>query len=541
MSEAIVPIVTSSTAADAIAALNAPYDAAQLGKVPGEGVHERFAARVQELGDQLAWFDHDERCLTWNEADQAVSDMQALLVDQGVRPGDRVTVLAENCVTLACVILACSRLKAWINPLNARMTEAEITRLTDHCRPRVILYTTAVSEAAARHAAAVGAETRSGRFGTVAVLGHRETVPEPVAEAPADRVVALLYTTGTTGLPKGVMLSQRNICFISGVSSALRRYSPQDQVYLVLPMTHVFSFTSVFLAGLVSGATLRFVPRFDAAHVLKTLRRQPVTLFQGVPQMYAQILKQAAAEGVTKLEAPHLRFLYAGGAPLSLDWKQRSEALFGLTLHNGYGMTETSPGIAATRSEAPRDDDSIGPPLPGVAVALIPPPGQSDLIDGVGELVLKGPNVMAGYYKAPELTAASYTADGWFRTGDLARQGPDGALTIVGRCKELIIRSGFNVYPPEVEAAVASHPDVVLAAVVGRGAEAGNEEVIAFAQRAPTPAGAALTEEMLKDFLRPLLTGYKRPSRIVLVDKLPVASTGKLLKKDLLTHFADRL
>jgi acyl-CoA synthetase (AMP-forming)/AMP-acid ligase II len=216
------------------------------------------------------------------------------------------------------------------------------------------------------------------------------------------------------------------------------------------------------------------------------------------------------------------------GAPLDLNLKSRVEEEFGLPLLNGYGITECSPGISGVRFDAPRSDQAVGTLLPGVEARVRTLDGFPTTRGEVGELHVRGRNVMRGYYRAPELTAKVIDSEGWFNTGDLARFDGD-CLYIVGRTKEMIIRSGFNVYPAEVEAVLSSHKDVVQSAVVGRAAD-GNEEIIAFVQLLP---GSRTTTEDLMSFIRSQLTSYKRPSEIVILDALPATSTGKILKHKL--------
>ena len=397
-----------------------------------------------------------------------------------------------------------------------------------------MIFTHKASDAAARHAEVYSAkESDALAFGQVMVCEFPDTVPEAVHEAAEDQVAALLYTTGTTGDPKGVMLSHRNLLYMAEASTTVRGLSAGEYLYCVLPMTHVFAFASAFLASIYSGAMIRYVARFVPADVLEAYA-DGVVVMQGVPAMYALLLKYCADHNITHPKAPKLRYLSAGGAPLDLDWKRKIEAFFGLTLHNGYGMTETSPGISATLPGHERNDDSCGPPLPGLDVRMVPPPGQSELNDGVGEIVVKGPNVMMGYYKNPEATAQVLDAEGYLHTGDLGRFDESGWIFVVGRCKELIIRSGFNVYPPEVETALNSFPGVVQSAVVGERMKDGNEDVVAFVE---VRAAAAVTEEALKQHVKDRLAPYKVPSRLVLTDKLPAAGTGKILKHKLLEHF----
>jgi len=240
--------------------------------------------------------------------------------------------------------------------------------------------------------------------------------------------------------------------------------------------------------------------------------------------MFAKLLEDTDAAAAV-IAAPALRYASSGGAPLDLALKRAVEARLGTVLHNGYGMTELSPTIAQTLIEAPRQDDSVGAVFPGIAIRIVHDDGRTRPEGEAGRLQVRGPTVMLGYYRAPEETA-KILHDGWLDTGDLARRASDGALFVVGRAKDVIIRSGFNVYPEEVEAVLASHPDVTLAAVVGRPV-AGNEEVIAFVQPRP---GSALDPAALAAWAAERLAPYKRPARIVLRDALPAAATGKILK-----------
>jgi acyl-CoA synthetase (AMP-forming)/AMP-acid ligase II len=224
--------------------------------------------------------------------------------------------------------------------------------------------------------------------------------------------------------------------------------------------------------------------------------------------------------------APKLRAIYCGGSPLAASVKATVEAAFGLTLHNGYGLTEAAPTVTQTRHDAPRTDCSVGPALPGVDLRIVGNDGRDAQPGDVGELWVRGPNVMKGYYRDEGASAQALPGDGWLATGDFARVDPDGAVHIVGRLKELIIRSGFNVHPVEVEAVLNAHPGVSQSAVVGREVE-GNEEVVAFVEPV---AGARLDAGELAAFAAKSLAPYKRPAEVIVLDKLPAAASGKVLK-----------
>jgi acyl-CoA synthetase (AMP-forming)/AMP-acid ligase II len=281
------------------------------------------------------------------------------------------------------------------------------------------------------------------------------------------------------------------------------------------------------LGTLYAGACLYLAARFSASSTLAAIRNDGLTILQGVPAMYARLLE--LADGPLN---SRLRFLYAGGSPLDPVLKQQVEHVLGMPLHNGYGMTESSPTISQTRLDAPRADTSVGAVIPGVAVRIVDAGGIDVAPGQAGELWVRGPNVMKGYYQEPALTAATMREGGWLNTGDMARQDPDGALFIVGRTKELIIRSGFNVYPLEVETALNAHPGVAQSAVVGRASANGNEEVVAFVEADPVHP---VTEEQLQAHLAERLSPYKCPSQIIIMAALPAAATGKILKGRLKT------
>ncbi len=501
-------------------------------------LHELLDPWVRDLPDKLVYTDHDGTTYTFGEFAAVVDDTARLLLDLGARPGDRVSLVCENSVAAAAIILACSRCDTWVNLINARMTSDEIRKISDHAGARLILFTHQVSSAAGDHGVFFQAtETATFRFGSLLATPARDVDPEPVFANGRDQVAALIYTTGTTGDPKGVMLTHANLLAASGSSASARELSDRDSAYFILPITHIFGFSSVFLGSLRAGARIEFAPKFEPAALIAALANG-VSVVQGVPAHYAAILKHCKAEGITALDAPALRYCSAGGAPLDIDWKNRVEAFLGIQLQNGYGMTEASPGIAVTALGKPCNDDSVGFAQQGVEIKLAPPPDTATMVDGVGEILCRGQNIMKGYYRNPAATAAAIDKDGWLHTGDLGRFGDDGALYIVGRCKELIIRSGFNVFPIEVETAINSHPAIVQSAVIGRGTEDGNEEVLAFAELQP---GADLDEEEFGDYLSARLAPYKRPAQIIFADALPAANTGKILKHRLFETFADQL
>jgi len=498
---------------------------ADAGAVPRR-IHHAFLPWAESQPEAIALSD-DLITLRYGELPAAVDAVAAQMSAAGVRSGDRVLLVAENAVALAVCIMALSQLDAWSATVNARLSAREIDNFLEHSGARFALYFGAVSPAAEAHALARGAERQIWPAIGEIYLGplNTQAEPEPVYADPARQPAVMVYTSGTTGAPKAVMLSHANLLFIGGNNRRLRKLGPGDTVYGVLPLSHVYGLSALLVASLISGAALLLVPRFSELALAQALATRGITVMHGAPAMYAKLLAWSE-QTRTPLPAPHLRVAQSGGAPLTAALKSDFEKTFHVVLQNGYGMTEAAPSICQTRMEAPRSDCSVGQAIPGIEVRL-----QGAELDeaGVGEIQVRGPNVMLGYYRAPELSAEALTADGWLRTGDLARVDADGAYHVVGRSKELIIRSGFNVYPVEVEQVLNGHPDVVQSAVVGRAVE-GNEEVVAFVEVAQD---AAIGVDTLRAYLKERLSPYKVPTQIVIMPQLPAAPTGKILKKEL--------
>lgn len=482
---------------------------------------------AQRWPDQTAMSEPGGAAITYGAFAASIEAAAERLRSLGVRGGDRVMIVNENCIAAGIVFFAASALGAWPMLVNARLSAREIDTIAGHAEPRCIFFTVGLSAEARAHAGRFGAapfDLHDAASGALAVGPLREAQPEPVAGDPVRDVAALIYTSGTTGMPKGVMLSHRACLYVASSPGAQRRPTTEDLVYCTLPIAHIFGFTSTWLRGLYGGAHVLLVPRFSAEHLADALERG-VTIFQGVPQMYAKLLEYARTSGRT-LKAPALRMATVGGAPIEPDLKEAVEQALGLRLVNGWGMTEFASTVSRSLPPNTGRDISAGPVLPGIEVRIVDEQGRDRPKGEAGEIWLRGPNCMLGYYKNAEATRDVLTADGWYKTGDLGSLGRDGALAIVDRIRDLIIVSGFNVYPAEVEAELTAHPAVTLAAVIGR-RRAGNEEVIAFVQPAP---GAPVSEAELAQFLKPRLAPYKQPARIVVLDQLPAAPTGKILK-----------
>jgi long-chain acyl-CoA synthetase len=477
---------------------------------------------------------------TYRQLASSASAAQRWLLDSGVRPGDRVMVVGENCRAFVAILLALAGLDAWPVLTNARLSAREVDEIRDHCGARRVIYTTSVSPHAREHAKRHGAVTQeTASLGLIALGPLNESVePEPIDSEVGQRVAALIYTSGTTGLPKGVMLTHRNLLFVAAASARIRSLSPDDRLYAVLPMSHAVGLSVVLLGSLLSGATLYLASRFDPVAALATLEKERLTVVLGAPGMFSLLADYAKLKGLKSLKFPALRIISSSGAPLQPALKLQVESLFGIVLHNGYGVTECSPNISQAVVGEPRTDTSVGKVLPGVEVQLVGSDHKRVAEGEVGELWVRGPNVMRGYYRAPEETATAISPEGWFNTRDLARL-ENGSLFIVGRTKELIVRFGENVYPAEVEAVLNTHPAVVRSAVIGRTVEGteGGEEVVAFVQLSPS---SPISEADLAQHAAQHLAPYKRPSQILLVSSMPLTPTGKVIKGELtkMTQFA---
>ena len=470
-----------------------------------------------------------EAVLSYGDLDAAVDATSGWFEGLGVGPGDRVMVVCENSIPAVILIYAALRRDAWAVPVNARLSAREIDVIRDHCAPKRVFYAAATSPDAADHGVRHGAETVDFKaVGIIAISKPGNGDAEACFDDPASQVAILMYTSGTTGAPKGVMLSHASMLFMSRIWVEMRAAHHRDRLYCVLPITHIYGLANGVFGAIAAGASVELEARFDPARLYRALGAG-TTLLQGVPAMYAKLLEYMEAGGLA-LDAPALRYVSGGGAFVDLDLKHRMESVLGLPFINGYGLTEASPTVSVMRVDDPHDDESAGPVAPETELRLIDPASGGEAeAGGTGELWVRGPQVMIGYYRDKATTDAALTADGWLNTGDLARIDDSGSLWIVGRTRELIIRSGFNVFPAVVESVLLAHPAVTLCGVVGRNV-GGNEEVIAFVQPA---SGADVTPEQLTQWASERLASYKTPSRVILDKALPATNSGKVRKHEL--------
>lgn len=450
----------------------------------------------------------------------------ALLRERGVVAGDRVAIVAENSVAEVAFFFAASWLRAWPVIVNARMSYREIETICGHCQPRVEVFVTGSSVDAGRHATRRGgvecSEKGLGRF------AFGPTAADTLAEgsALADRVATLIYTSGTTGAPKGVMVTHAGLVHFCGVSAAARCLRQADIVYAALPLSHIFGIATILLSTLYAGASCFLEPRFTPEGTMEALSRSNVSVLQGVPTLFTRILAHMR-ERLDRPAFPKLRYLYVGGGALDPALKQQIEAAFAMPLHHGYGMTEYAGSMFVTRLERPRQDCSPGELNPGCEVQIV---ASAESPPGAGEIWVRGPGTMLGYYRAPELTHETVTAEGWLRTGDIGRLEA-GALFIVGRSKDMIKRLGFAIYPHEIEAELSSHPAVRLAAVIGvPSKDCGEEDIVAFVEAQPNQT---VDPAELLAYVSPRLAAYKRPTQVIPVQSIPLTANGKVRKQEL--------
>ncbi|WP_442814121.1 long-chain-fatty-acid--CoA ligase [Streptomyces sp. NBC_01761] len=468
-----------------------------------------------ELGD---------RSLTYNELDTLAGRVAALLTARGVTPGDRIAVMLPNLLEFPALYYGTLRAGAVVVPMNPLFKEREIAHYLRDSGAVLLFAFTPVAEEAAAGAEGTSAVVVPIGPGSLTDLLAAHPDPAPAAIRDEHDTAVILYTSGTTGTPKGAELTHANLVRNSEITKSLFRLSPEDILLGCLPLFHTFGQTCAMNAAVTAGARLTLMPRFDPALALQTIQQRQVTVFQGVPTMYAAMLGAHAQQPGT-YDASSLRLCASGGASLPVEVLHGFEAAFDCPVLEGFGMSETSPVASFNHPDRPRKAGSIGTPIEGVELCLI------DEKDGVGELCVRGHNVMKGYWGRPEATAETIL-DGWLRTGDLATVDEDGYYFIVDRKKDLIIRGGFNVYPREIEEVLYEHPAVAEAAVIGIPHPALGQEVAAAVALLP---GAQATPDDLREFVRAQVAPYKYPREVWLLDALPKGATGKILKREIAT------
>ena len=468
----------------------------------------------------------DGTVLSYAELDERTARAAGLLHEHGVRPGDRVAVMLPNVPEFAVVYYAILRAGAVVVPMNPLLKEREVAYYLGDSQAALIFAWHTCADQAAAGAARADATCVVVGAGFDDLLDPADPDPR-VAHRTGDDTAVILYTSGTTGQPKGAELTHANLARNAEVfATDLVRIGPADIILGGLPLFHSFGQTCGLNAAVSVGACLTLVPRFEASAVLGVLERDRVTAFEGVPTMYVALLG-APDRDAHDLSA--LRVCVSGGAALPVEVMRCFESTFGCVILEGYGLSETSPVASFNHPDRVRKPGSIGTPVRGVELRLVDDKGADVPPGEVGEIAIRGHNVMAGYWRRPEATAEAIP-DGWFRSGDLARVDDDGYFFIVDRRKDLIIRGGYNVYPREIEEVLYEHPAVVEAAVVGIPDPTMGEEVGAAVVVRP---GAGVTADDLREYVKGQVAAYKYPRRVWLLDALPKGPTGKVLKREI--------
>ena len=471
------------------------------------------------LGDQTT---------SYGELDDQSARVAGLLAARGIAPGTPIGIMLPNVPEFASVYYGILRTGAVVVPMNPLLKAREIAYyLGDSGAPVIFAW----------HVTAPEVEIGAKEAGAEAILVDPATFPDILATAsPAPQVVdraaydtaVVLYTSGTTGHPKGAELTHANLINNVEVSAAdLFQLGPDDLIFGGLPLFHAFGQTCTLNAAIMTGASLTVLPRFDAAKALGILADQRVTIFAGVPTMFSALLHVPDRSGY---DVSALRLCISGGAAMPVEVLRQFEDAFDCIVLEGYGLSETSPVASFNHPGRERKPGSIGTPIRGVEMRVVDASGAEVPQGEVGEIAIRGHNIMKGYLNRPEATAEAVSDDGWFRTGDIGRVDEDGYYYIVDRKKDLIIRGGYNIYPREIEEVLYEHPEVAEAAVVGIPHPELGEEVGAAVALKP---GATVTTDELRSYVKSQVAAYKYPRRVWIVDALPKGPTGKILKKEI--------
>jgi len=475
----------------------------------------------------------DNAAMTYRALDDASARVAGLLHERGLKPGDRVGIMMPNVAEVPVVYYGVLRAGGVVVPMNPLLKAREVAYYLGDSGAGLIF---------AWHAFADQARSGVEQAEAESIVVDGISFPDLLASAAPDDQVAdtgdedtavILYTSGTTGHPKGAELTHGNLISNTEVACTdIVRAGPGDVIFGGLPLFHVFGQTVALNVAVASGACLTLLPRFDPGHALQIIAGHRVTVFEGVPTMYVALLHQPDR---ADYDTSALRTCISGGAALPVEVLRGFEEAFGIPVLEGYGLSETSPVASFNHPGRERKPGSIGTPIRDVQMRVVDKEDHEVPRGEVGEIVIRGPNVMKGYWQRPEATAEAIKGEGeagggWFHTGDLARVDEDGYFYIVDRKKDLIIRGGYNVYPREIEEVLYEHPAVAEAAVIGLPHPALGEEVGAAVALKP---GAVTTAGELRDYVKGQVAAYKYPRHVWIVGSLPKGATGKIQKRDI--------
>jgi long-chain acyl-CoA synthetase len=469
----------------------------------------------------------DDAAFNYGLLDQASARVSAMLKSKGVEPGDRVGIMLPNVPYFPAVYYGVLRAGAVVVPMNVLLKGREVGYYLSDAGAKILFAWHGFVDAAQAGAdEAGGVEIVPVKPGEIEGLIFAHEPDDSVAEKEGDDTAVILYTSGTTGKPKGAELTHANLRRNVDCAVNLFDLGVGDVIFAGLPLFHSFGQTCTMNAAVRGGATITLLPRFDPGAALEIMQRDKCTVFEGVPTMYGALLNHPDC---ADYDVSTLRVCASGGASMPVEVMRGFEQAFSCKVLEGYGLSETSPVASFNHSDRERKPGSIGTPLVGVQMKVADDAREEVATGEIGEILIKGHNVMKGYWNKPEATAEAIK-DGWFATGDMAKVDEDGYFFIVDRKKELIIRGGYNVYPREVEEILYEHPAVREAAVVGvPHAELGEEVGAAVALK----DGAEVDADELQAFVKEHVASYKYPRKIWFVDELPKGPTGKILKREI--------
>jgi long-chain acyl-CoA synthetase len=487
-------------------------------------VTERAAADPAAVAVRLA-----ELELTYAELDERSARLAAALRRRGLKQGDRVGVMLPNVLEFPIAYYGVLRAGGVVVPMNVLLKQREIAFYLEDSGAKLLLAWHGFGEEAREGAAAAGAELIDVESQSFAeLLGDQEPETE-LADTGEDDTAVILYTSGTTGKPKGAELTHFNLSRNAEIASETTCEVKRGDVVLgSLPLFHSFGQTVSMNASLRVGATLTLLPKFDPGEALEIMQSEGVTHFYGVPTMYGALLHHPGREG---FDTSSLRICITGGASMPVEVLHGFEEAFGCELLEGYGLSETSPVACSTHPGRERKPGSIGTPLREVEMKVVDENDNEVPQGEVGEIVIRGHNVMKGYWQRPDATEEAMRG-GWFHSGDMARVDEDGYFFIVDRKKDLIIRGGYNVYPREVEEVLYEHPKIREAAVLGVPHDQWGEEIGAAVV---LHEGEELSPEEVSGYVKERIAAYKYPRLVWFMDDLPKGPTGKILKREIET------
>ena len=487
---------------------------------------ENLTATTSERPDAVA-MKLDDAELTYAQLDEASARVAGLLRSKGVEAGDRVGIMLPNVPYFAACYYGALRLGAVVVPMNVLLKKREVGFYLTDPEAKVMFAWHDFAEAAEAGAEEAGAEVilvKPGEFEQLLAEAEPDT---EVAERDDDDTAVILYTSGTTGTPKGAELTHSNLARNVEAFSGFTNIDQDSVVLGALPLFHSFGQTCGLNAAVRVGACLTLIPRFDPGKALEIIDRDRVNVFEGVPTMYAAMLNHPDRD---TYDTSCLSLCASGGSAMPVEVMKAFEEAFDAKILEGYGLSETSPVASFNHPDRERKPGSIGTPIEGVEMKVVDDDGNEVAQGEPGEILIRGHNVMKGYWNRPEATAESISDDGWFATGDMATIDEDGYFFIVDRKKDLIIRGGYNVYPREIEEVIYEHPAVREAAVVGVPHDDLGEEVgAAIALK----DDADCTEDDIREHCKEQVAAYKYPRTVWFVDELPKGPTGKILKREI--------